>query len=141
MNNKLKEFYRIKENFDKQVSEEIKKTGLFFAFSKEQFEENKTYKDIENMKYYSIGLGGYIAEKDKEKYYNFNHKIFKKKKKDFINKVKKEDLILHELYNHESYYTYDIEEVVEIIQDYYNEDYQTAYKQVRQVFEENKKED
>ena len=56
MNNKLKEFYRIKENFDKQVSEEIKKTGLFFAFSKEQFEENKTYKDIENMKYYFICL-------------------------------------------------------------------------------------
>ena len=134
-----KDFNEIKKDFDKKINEEIKKAGVFFAFSNKQFEENRTYKNIKDMKYLSIGYGGYIAKKDKPKYDNFNHKIYKQLKDNFIKQVNKNDFILYELYNHECYYTYELEEVTNIIKDYYNQDYQTTYKEVKKVFDANKK--
>lgn len=96
------------QNIDKLIEE----CGMFFAFSVEQFNKNKTLIP-EGEKYLSLGAGAYIPKNNFDKYINGMESI----NKDFNKKIsalkQREELIKFELYNHEAFYTQDIESTVE----------------------------
>ena len=107
------------ETIRKQASEKLttlmNECGVFFAFSNEQFHENKTPLK-EGEKYVSIGAGGYMP-KSKVNDYLEGSKLINKWEKAEIKKLKdgKEQHILHELWNHECFYTCDIEDAANVL--------------------------
>ncbi len=124
----------LKEDYTNKYNEELSKCGVFFAFSNEQFDKNKTYKEDSDSEYYSLGIGAYINEKDLPKYEHFNKVIAKELKKDFITKVDRKDYILYELLNHECFYTNEIEEAFEVLQGYYED---ITIEEVKKVYKDN----
>jgi len=112
----------------------LNKTGIFWAFSNEQFEENKTHKNVPNSEYLSVGLGGYIHQSNKKKLDNFFNVIAPKLKADFISKINIDDLIRYELENHECYYTGDYSEVVNIVHSYYDLSINEIYDKVKEIY-------
>lgn len=114
-------FKDLKDEYDKKYDEELKRTGIFWAFSNKQFDDNKPYKNAPDKEYFAIGGGGYAHQSDKEKVKKFFNEIAPKLKSEFIGKVKIEDMIEYELINHECFYTGDYIEVVDIISSYYSE--------------------
>jgi hypothetical protein len=107
----MKNLAAIKAQKEAKVSELIKACSMFFAFSNEQFEQNKTpLQDGE--KYVSMGMGAYMPKgqvnawiegsKDIDKWY-------KAALKD--NKLRRQN-IAYELANHEAYYTGEIDDTL-----------------------------
>ena len=99
-----------------QVNDLTTKLGVFWAFSNEQFDKNKTPLK-EGEKYVSIGMGGFIAKS------NFDALIagmkiiddeFKEAMKD--EKARRAH-IAYELNNHEAYYTRSIDETMAALGD------------------------
>lgn len=117
----MKKFEELKEDYNKKYNEELNKTGIFWAFSDSQFEENRTHKEAPIKEYLSVGAGGYIHQSDKEKLDNFFKVIAKELKKDFTSKIDINDLIRYELTNHECYYTGDPSEAIEVVKTYYED--------------------
>lgn len=114
-----KNFNEVKKEYDEKYNEEFKKTGVFWAFTNTQFDENKTHKDAPDSEYLSVGLGGYIHKSNKDKLDNFNNVIAPQLKKEFADSIDINDLIDYELVNHECYYTYDYSDVVYLVQYYF----------------------
>jgi hypothetical protein len=123
----VKNLATIKAQKEAKVSELIKACGMFFAFSNEQFEQNKTpLQDGE--KYVSMGMGAYMPKgqvnawiegsKDIDKWY-------KAALKD--NKLRRQN-IAYELANHEAFYTCSIDDTLEALgPDYSREEVQAVY--------------
>jgi len=99
---------------DSAMSETLKKHDAFFAFGKSQFDEAKK----DGVKYYDMG-GGLVCPID-------NAKDLRKAMDDVYNVAIAQDIeenglnaiILRELYNHEAFYTGDIDSTYEAIGDY-----------------------
>ena len=81
-------FEELKREYDKKYNEELNKTGIFWAFNRNQFDENKTYKNSNNNEYLYIGAGGYIHKSDKDKFDNFFKVVAPKLKEEFTKKNK-----------------------------------------------------
>ena len=117
----------IKKEKEKMTTELFNKLGVFFAFSNEQFNQNKTPLK-EGEKYVSIGAGGYIPKGNLDAFLEGMKSINQIGK----NKVKENNLaeteILYELKNHESFYTGDYSDVVDMFKGTYTE------KQIRDVY-------
>lgn len=116
----------LKEEYTRKYNEGINKSGVFWAFSNEQFEENRTHKrkTLKNnsamfKNYLSIGCGGYIHKLDKPKLDNFLTNIAPKLKQEFVKNVDRNDYILYELINHECFYTHCIEDAYNILKSYF----------------------
>lgn len=104
---------------------------MFFAFSNEQFQQNKTPLQ-EGEKYVSLGAGAYLPKSKVEIYIKGTKSIdewFKSTVKS--NKLKTAN-ILYELNNHEAFYTNDLESTLSTLGEDYTEE------EVRKVFNENK---
>lgn len=120
---KKNNFNELKERYDRESQEALSKTGIFYAFSNDQFEKYRTYKEISTDKdYLYIGAGAYIHKKDKKNLDKYFNTILPKIKKRFINNIDLDDLIEYELINHECYYTGDFYEIVPVIENYLNSD-------------------
>lgn len=104
-------FRDYKKDYEDKYNAELNKTGVFYAFSKEQFNQNKTKKDASDTEYISVGLGGYIHKSDTDKLDKFLNEIAPKLRADFISKVNIDDFIKYELVNYECSYTGDYTEV------------------------------
>lgn len=130
--------YKEKENYTNKYNEELEKAGLFFAFGQDQFEKYRTYRDetLDTNNYISVGMGGYIHKNDKEKLDKFFQEIAPKLKAEFLSKVKREDLILYELDNHECFYTGDIEDTYLGLKYYYDD---LTEEEVCEVYRKNAK--
>lgn len=122
--NKMKQndFIKYKEEYDNKYYDELEKTGIFYAFGNEQWEENKTHKDAPDSEYLSVMAGGYIHKSNEKKLDNFLNNVVPQLKKDFISNINIEDLISYELSNYECYYTGDYMEIVPIICEYLESD-------------------
>lgn len=114
----MKTFKEIKNEFDKLKNKELEKTGIFYAFSNEQFEKYKTHKDAQDNEYLSVGCGAYIHKSNKKRLDDYFKNILPKLEKEFIEKINLDDLIDYELINHECWYTGDWFGVVAIIKGY-----------------------
>ncbi len=105
----------IKKQAQEKLTVLFNECGVFFAFSNEQFEENKTPLQP-GEKYVSLGAGGYMP-KSKVDNYITGSKLINKWEKAEIKKLKdgKELHILAELRNHECFYTCDIEDAANVL--------------------------
>lgn len=106
--------------------------SVFFAFSNEQFNENKTPLQ-EGEKYVSLGAGGYMP-KGKVNDYLAGSKEITKWFKDAVkgNKQRRENIV-YELNNHEAFYTCEIEDTLNTLGSDYTAD------EVRKVFNEERR--
>lgn len=98
---------QLKQQKEDKVSELLKNCLVFFAFSNEQFDKNKTPLQ-EGEKYVSIGAGGYMP-KGKLKAFNDGMDEINAWYKNQVKarKLRKKHIV-YELYNHEAFYTCDI---------------------------------
>lgn len=99
-------YTELKEEYQTKLSKLSDEVGLFWAFSREQFEEGKI-KNPTNGKYTSIGMGGFLPSENVKKYLSGIKTLnawYKKAKK----QVKREEAILYELNNYECFYSGDI---------------------------------
>lgn len=127
----MKSINEIKEEQQRKVDTLIKDCKVFFAFSNEQFQANKTPLE-EGEKYVSIGAGGYMPKGQVEKFKNGMDNIdiwYKQSIK--ANKARKQN-IAYELANHEAYYTCSIDDTLEALgSDYTREEVQEVYNKER----------
>lgn len=123
----MKTLIDIKKEYQTKNEQLFKDCGVFWAFSTEQFHENKTPLQ-EGEKYVSIGAGGYMPKSKVEQL----RKGMAELKKEERAEVRKSKLwyqeISYELNNHECYYTGNISPVVEMFSGTYTE------KKIREVF-------
>ena len=125
-----KTIHELKKEQDAQLETLFKECGLFWAFSVEQFQENKTPLK-EGEKYVSIGAGGYLPKGNAGKLAEGMERI----RKEFnaavkANKGQRRELITYELRNHEAHYTGDISDTLEALGEGY------TVKEVRKVYNE-----
>jgi hypothetical protein len=111
----MKNYSEIRKEEQAKVNQLITDCKVFFAFSNQQFQENKTELK-EGEKYVSIGAGGYMPKSYLETF-SAGMKDIKNWAKTEIKKAKqgKEEHILHELNNYECFYTNNIEDVIELL--------------------------
>lgn len=104
----------IKEYTDEKLTELFNNTGSFFAFSTEQFNEQKK----EGIKYISCGAG-LICPKDNIEEFKTRYKKLNKDaiKQDLIDNGK-ENIIIRELYNYECFYIGEISDAVKALKKY-----------------------
>ena len=111
----------IKAVNEQKLTALMNECGVFFAFSQNQFEKNKTPKQ-EDEKYVSMGGGGYLPKSKANAWLEGCKELdawFKEATKSA--KIRKEN-ILYELGNHECYYTGDIQSAVDALGDGYTYD-------------------
>lgn len=121
-----------REIYSKKYDEELMKTGIFFAFSNEQFEENKIPKEAKDNEFISCGMGMFIHKSNKKKLDDFFATTEKELKKELKEKTTIEEMIQYELINHECYYTQEPLEILDLIQSYYQE---TPEEEIKQKIE------
>ncbi len=99
-----------------QINQLINDTGIFFAFSKEQFEEGKIKSPLaDGDKYVSIGMGGYMPASRVDDYINGMDKIRKEFKQAMQDEKARKEYIKYELSNHEAYYTHSIDSTMDAL--------------------------
>jgi len=127
----MKSIGEIKQDKENSISELLKTCSVFFAFSEQQFKENKTPLQ-EGEKYCSIGAGGYCP-KSKAKQLADGFEAIDKAYKEAIKANKaREANILYELQNHEAFYTGSIEATLDALgEDYTKEEVTAVYRKNR----------
>lgn len=115
----MKTLSQIKREREESMNELFKDCGVFWAFSNEQFNENKTPLK-EGEKYTSMGAGGYLPKINVDRLLKGSEEIEKIFKAEISErKSLRRDHIVYELGNHESYYTGSIEDALEALGDDY----------------------
>lgn len=124
-------YTELNKTCEKMMNDLIDRVGVFFAFSNKQFEEGKEKHPVApGEKYTSIGMGGYLPSKNVEQYLEGITKIDEYRKSE-MKRVKREDAILYELCNHESFYTGSIDDAFAVLSDHYSRE------EVREVYRNN----
>jgi len=128
----MKTIHEIKKEEQDKLNTLFTQCLVFWAFSNEQFEQNKTpLQDGE--KYVSIGAGGFLP-KSKVKELTDGMKRIKAEYKAAIKSNKARKLnIAYELSNHEAYYTCDISDTLSAVgPDYTRDEVQAVYNANRE---------
>jgi hypothetical protein len=97
-----------------QVDQLIKDTGVFFAFSKEQFETGKTPL-ADGDTYVSIGMGGYMPKSNVDTFTDGMKAIEDQFKQAMKDEQARKEYIKYELNNHEAYYTHCIDSTMDAL--------------------------
>ncbi|MFS2717030.1 hypothetical protein AAH068_19170 [Bacteroides uniformis] len=106
---------QIHEEQQKKLSAMFEEFGVFFAFSKQQFEQSRK----EGVEYVS-GFAGMIIPKDNVTLVDerLDH-IHEEAAALMREHIPMEKYILYELYNHEAFYTGEVDEVLKLARSYY----------------------
>lgn len=105
----------IHDGQQKKISAMFEEFGIFFAFSEQQFEQSRK----EGVEYVS-GFGGMIIPKENVKLLNGRiNRIHEETAARMRKHVPMEEYILYELYNHEAFYTGEVNEVLKLARSYY----------------------
>lgn len=127
------------KEYEGKSNKALNDTNIFYAFSMEQFNNNKTYKDASDSEYLNVMSGAYIHKKDKDKLDKYFNEILPQLKKDLISKIKIQDLIEYELSNYECYYTGDYTDIFDVVKSYYQDKSDAELLElIKQVFYKNK---
>jgi len=121
----------LQDYIEKSQTEAFKKAGAFFAFSKKQFDE----KEKEGVKYCNMGAGLICPKETSDVLFEEFENIHVEGIKKDIEENGMEAIIKRELYNHECFYTWDIELCVDAL-----ESYGVTTEQVQAVFNKYKDE-
>lgn len=100
----------------KDVNDLITKCEVFFAFSDKQLAEGKA-KLPEGEKLVNIGLGGFMPKRNIEMYLSGMKQIDKDFRQAMKDQKARRDHIEYELWNHEAFYTRDIESTLDALGD------------------------
>lgn len=110
----------------------LNKYGVFFAFSTKQFEESA----VKGVKYTNMGNGGICPTEHVKNYINDLHECYMAGIQQDLAENGKWKIIKRELYNHEAFYTSDLDQTVSALEPYkitreeiqkvYNAEYVTA---------------
>lgn len=119
--------HELKQQKQSKVDALITECSVFFAFSTEQFEKNKTPLQ-DGDKYVSVGAGGYMPKSKVDQFVKGMDNIDKEYKLALKAKKLRKQNISYELHNHEAFYTGEIEDTLQALGEGY-----TA-KEVWQVF-------
>lgn len=92
----------------------LEETGTFYAFSDQQFEEQKK----PDIKYVSLWSGTICPKDQVENYINWLHEITQAWIKMDIAENGIEWVIRRELWNHEAYYTWEIDDTCDALEPY-----------------------
>lgn len=120
-------YQKINEEEKQKIDALITECKMFFAFSAEQFHQNKTPLQ-EGEKYISFGMGGYMPKSNYEKWKTESKKIADWKKAEIKKSKLEEEEILYELRNHEAFYTYELEDTHDALGGKY------TIEEIRKVF-------
>lgn len=114
----------LKNESQKRVNNLLDECKVFFAFSNQQFTENKTELK-EGEKYVPIGAGGYMPKSYVDTYLQGmkDIKAWEKKERKEQKESEKEKHILSELNNYECFYIGDIEDALPTLTQFYKRDY------------------
>lgn len=123
------ELYKLKVEREQRQSAIFKECGVFFAFSNQQFEENKT--PLEEGDEYIRWIGGGFLPKSKAKQLMTSLKELGEWYKNAIadNNLRRNEII-YELSNHEAWYTGNLEDTINALGEGYTEE------EVRNIFNE-----
>ena len=119
----------IKKEKQRKYDQLLTDCKVFFAFSDEQFQKNKTPLS-EGEKYVSIGAGGYMP-KGMVQILKDGMKLIDREYKAAIsqNKQLRKDNILYELRNHEAFYTHDLDDTLNALgSDYSRSEVMAVFK-------------
>lgn len=125
----MSKYQEIKKQSEEKRTVLFKEVGLFFAFSDQQFAENKTPL-TEGDKYVSIGAGGYLQKSKVDEFIKSSKAITKWEKDEIKNKKLAREQIAYELANHEAYYTGELEDTYDALGGVY------TMEEIRQVYRE-----
>ena len=122
--------HELKAEERRRYDELFAECGVFWAFSAEQFEKNKTPLS-EGDKYVSIGAGGYMPKSRAADLAEGMEQIRKEHNAAVkANRKLRRDVIAYELRNHEATYTGDISDTLDALGDGY------SAKEVRKIYQE-----
>ena len=106
---------QIHKEHQKKLSAMFEEFGVFFAFSKQQFEQSRKA-GVE----YVSGFAGMIIPKDNVKLVDQRLEFIHKEMTTLIcEHIPMEKYILYELHNHEAFYTGEMDDVLELAKSYY----------------------
>jgi len=128
----MKPITEIKAEKEAKFNDLIKSVGMFFAFSNQQFNENKTPLK-EGEKYVSLGAGAYMPKGNVDLWVNESKAINKWYKEEVKENKARKANIVYELNNHEAFYTGELEETLEALgEDYTREEVREVYNAERE---------
>ena len=104
------------------------KTGTFFAFSNKQFEEQEQ----KGKEYVFLGSGMYTLKINASEVIEEGYKIYKESIELDLKENTKDKVILRELSNHECFYTGDITDCIDKL-----EDYPITKEEIRKIYNKN----
>lgn len=110
----MSKYQEIKKQSEEKRTVLFKEVGLFWAFSDQQFYENKTPL-TEGDKYVSVGAGGYLPKSKVDEFIENSKAITKWEKNEIKNKKLAREQIAYELANHEAYYTGELEDTYDAL--------------------------
>lgn len=116
----MQQFKKAFREYDIKSNQELNKTGIFYAFSEDQFNKNKIPKHA-TTDFINIGGGGYIHKSNKSKLDNYFNNILPRLKQELTTKINITDLIEYELINYECYYIGDYTEIINVIKSFYKD--------------------
>jgi hypothetical protein len=113
---------------NKPMSELLHKTGAFFAFSKDQYERSVK----PNVEYVSVGSGLIVEKEHAKTLVTQLAEIHDTAIKQDLAENGKDKIIERELYNHECFYTGEIDDAVDALEDYKfcREEIQAAFDKI-----------
>lgn len=126
----MKTFHRIEQEFQDKQSALFKEMRVFFAFSKEQFDEQKQ----EGVQYYSMNYGMLISKNNCEAFMEAHAKLVEEKRAECKARVSRDEYILYELHNHESFYTGDTSDALNAVRSNFPECTDDDIRRVYQNF-------
>lgn len=98
------------------TNELMEKCGVFWAFSREQFEEGKKAHPLDpGEKYVDIGMGGFIRKSKLDEFLAGMDAIDAEFKQAMKDEKARKAHIAYELDNHEAYYTRSIESTLDAL--------------------------
>ncbi len=109
---KIKSIANIKQEEQEKISNLFETLGIFFAFSKEQFESKKK----EGVEYVAADAGMLIPKDNVEKFVQGFEAIIAETKEQFKKHISLDELIADALNNHEACYTGELDDSLEEVQ-------------------------
>lgn len=128
----IKKITQLLDEQQEKVSAMIETQGVIFAFSKEQFEENRK----EGVVYVNFGRGMLVPRTNIERIKQESDRLHREAQEEFRQWVPMNDYILYELNNYEVFYTGDTSEILETVQMYYPE---CAIEHIKAVYSNGRK--
>jgi hypothetical protein len=124
----MKALSELKAEKQDRVNKLLDNCSVFFAFSNEQFNQNKTPLQ-EGEKYVSTGAGGYMPKSKVAQFLEGMEEINNWYKSEIkVNKAREQE-ILYELCNHEAFYTGDITDTLDALgSDYTHDEVMNVYR-------------